>query len=189
MTVNLILATNAANQIGYSNGKLPWHLSNDLKRFKLLTMGHPVVMGLNTFKSIQHSMPSGFPGRDNHILSTTLTTSDIESLAQKNIKVHSSLSACLATLEGVDIWLIGGASLYDSALKSNCVDNLYLTLVHKESDCDVFLKTDLAAWKLFILKQRAEGIYWNLTQMDEGSDFDREGNWVSYWNIVLHKEF
>ena len=68
--VSIIVAKSENNVIG-SNGQLPWHLSEDLKKFKSITMGKPMIMGRNTFESIGKALP----GRKNIILTRNLNYS------------------------------------------------------------------------------------------------------------------
>ena len=97
-----IVAMNAARVIG-RDGTLPWHYSEDLKRFKRLTTGTTIVMGRNTFESIG-SKP--LPNRDNRVV----TRSHFD-----NVDCFASLESAITDCPG-DLWFIGGAKLYEAAL-------------------------------------------------------------------------
>ncbi len=153
MRINIIAAVSENNVIG-KNGKLPWHLSNDLKRFKRLTLNKPVVMGRKTFESIGRPLPQ----RRNIVLSTTLSNQD-------GIEVFNSLNACLKRLDAdkVDeIFIIGGERLYKETL--NLADKLFLTRVHtKIEDGDAFFPEIGSDWK---------NIKNEFHPKDEQNDFD-----------------
>lgn len=118
MTVTLILARARNGVIGV-DGKLPWHLPADLKRFKTLTMGRPMVMGRKTFDSF----PSTLPGRRHIVL-----TRDRKWSAPGAEVAHTPADA-LALAGGGDIAVIGGAEVF--ALFLDRADRIELT----EVDC------------------------------------------------------
>jgi dihydrofolate reductase len=97
-----IVAMNAARVIG-RDGTLPWHYSEDLKRFKRLTTGTTIVMGRNTFESIG-SKP--LPNRDNRVVTRAQFA---------NVACFDSVESAIKDCTG-DIWFIGGAKLYQAAL-------------------------------------------------------------------------
>ena len=154
MTVSLIVAVDRGNAIGWKDGRLPWKIPVDMKRFKELTTGGTVVMGWSTYKSLGRI--DGLPNRKNLVL-TRRTYPEIRGQFG-NVDIISSLDYVLR-LE--DPWIIGGASVYDQALEAGLVDEIYLTLVDESSGADVTLKHDLAAWKLFMLQQAKLGILWH----------------------------
>src|SRR5882724_4997529 len=104
------------------NNRLPWHLSEDLKRFKRLTMGHPIIMGRKTFESIGKPLP----GRANIVV-----TRD-PSLVLNGVVLAGSLQEALekgrASEGGKEIFVIGGAAMFEQA--HPLVDKLYLTRIH-----------------------------------------------------------
>ena len=125
MSISIIVAMTDDRVIGKEN-KLPWHLSEDLKRFKEITMGHPIVMGRKTFESIGKPLP----GRHNVVI-----THDTKRQIQ-GATVANSLDDALDHFEFVntEIFVIGGASVYEEALP--IADCLYLTLIHEKIEGD-----------------------------------------------------
>lgn len=123
MKLALIVA-HAENLTIGKDGKLPWHYSEDLKRFKRLTMGHPVIMGRKTYESIGHPLP----GRRNIVISRTYKFTGVEVFPslEKAFKAVSKESV---------VFIIGGASLYRHSLKT--ADLLYATVVHEHVTGDV----------------------------------------------------
>jgi len=120
ITFYLACATNGV--IG-RDGQLPWRLPADLKRFKALTMGKPMIMGRKTFESF----PSPLPGRRHIVLTRGAWTADGAEVAQ-------SVDAAL-DLAGDDIAVIGGAEIF--ALMLPRADRIELTEVHAEPEGDV----------------------------------------------------
>jgi dihydrofolate reductase len=135
--VSLIVAVAENGVIGRA-GKLPWHLPDDLKRFKALTMGHTIVMGRKTFESIGKPLP----GRRNVVL-----TRDRSFLRDGLVVVHN-LADGLRGLDGEDqIFVVGGAEVYRQAIPE--ADRIYQTLVHSEIDGDTsFTEFDSSDWDL-----------------------------------------
>jgi len=124
----IAIAAMASNRVIGRNGELPWRLPEDLKWFRKLTLGHPVIMGRATYASIG-SKP--LPGRRNIVLSRAGFDpghSDVEVLPS-----IEALRARVAAL-GEDVFLIGGAALYGSLL-AEC-DTLYLSLIHAAVEGD-----------------------------------------------------
>lgn len=131
-TVNIIAAVTRDLAIG-DHGDLLYHISDDLRRFRSLTMGHPIVMGRNTFESF----PKGaLPGRRNIIVTRN------PAYSAKGAETAGSLAEALALAatpaEGIDasqIFVIGGGQIYEQALP--LADNLMLTLIdacHPQAD-------------------------------------------------------
>lgn len=122
--ISIIVAVSTNNVIG-SEGGLPWKLSDDLKRFKRLTMGKPIVMGRRTWESIGRPLP----GRQNIVL-TGQTGFDAP-----GCDVAASPAEALAAAGNAnEIMIIGGSQIY--ALFLPKASRLYLTRVHAEIDGD-----------------------------------------------------
>jgi dihydrofolate reductase len=125
MTITLIVAVADNGVIGRDN-ELPWHLPEDLKRFKRLTMGKPIVMGRKTFESIGKPLP----GRVNIVV-----TRDPGYRREGVIVTHDVDSALRAAGEVPEIMVIGGAELFRSLLPR--AGRVHLTRVHGNIEGDV----------------------------------------------------
>jgi dihydrofolate reductase len=125
--LSIIAAIGENKELG-KGSKLPWHISDDLKRFKKITSGHTVIMGRNTFDSINNKP---LANRRNIILTKdTLYKHD-------HIEVVHSLDAALKKLDPAEeSFIVGGAAIYKLFLP--VTNKLYLTVVHKSFDADVF---------------------------------------------------
>jgi len=109
-----------------NNNELLWHVPEDLKRFKALTLGHPIIMGRKTFESIIAILGKPLPGRTNIVVSR-----QADYRAPEGVQIADSLETAfsLALLESPrEIHIGGGADLYRQALPA--VDRLYLTHFH-----------------------------------------------------------
>lgn len=167
MTVKMILAADEGNSIGWLNGQLPWKISPDMKRFKDLTTGHTVLMGMTTFKSL--GRPNGLPNRENIVLSRRPFAEAKIGLGDDVLLLSSidDIAGLLETRTHRDIWIIGGATVYAQALEKQLVDEIYFTQVHTLSGGDVTVPFDLHSWKLFIIRQRELGVNWELTSAED----------------------
>jgi len=141
MRVSLIVAV-AENGVIGAGGKLPWRLSADLKTFRRLTMGKPLIMGRKTFQSLKGPLD----GRDNIVLTTdpffeaqgvSVVTSFADAL---------TLARTLARTRGADeVMVIGGAEVFRAALP--LADRIYWTAVDASPEGDVrFPDADLSGW-------------------------------------------
>lgn len=117
----------AAGRIIGRDGTLPWHLPEDLQRFKELTTGASVVMGRATWESLPASVRP-LPGRRNIVLSRAA------GYAAAGAEVFASIEEALDAVAG-DVWVIGGASVYAEALPR--ADRIVRTRVHVSVDGDV----------------------------------------------------
>jgi dihydrofolate reductase len=160
--IKLILAIDKGNAIGWSNGELPWKSPSDMAYFKNCTQGSTVLMGNNTFKSLNR--PLGLPNRVNAVLSKSARP-EIDT----SIIVLDSLDQILTLkkTKSDDVWIIGGAQVYTQALDLQIVDELYITQVHVNSCADVVLPFEMYAWKLFVLQQRKLGVNWDLVDIQQ----------------------
>ncbi|MEJ7780355.1 MAG: dihydrofolate reductase [Daejeonella sp.] len=126
MTISLIVATDEKNGIG-KNNQLPWHLPADLKHFKMLTTGHPIIMGRKTFDSIGKALPN----RRNILISRQ------QDLVVEGAEVVQSLQdAFKLCKDEKEAFVIGGAQIFEQSLPF--ADILYLTLIHYNFDADTF---------------------------------------------------
>jgi dihydrofolate reductase len=126
--ISLIVAIDEKRGIG-KEGKLPWRLSADLKRFRELTMGHHLVVGRKTFESIGKPLP----GRH-----TIIVTRDAD-FKPEGCLLSGSIQEALALARDrgeTEVFVIGGAEIYAQTLEA--ADRVYLTQVHAEVDADTF---------------------------------------------------
>jgi dihydrofolate reductase len=120
----------ASNRVIGRDGKLPWHLPEDLKFFKRTTLGHPVLMGRRTFESILATLGKPLPGRLNLVVSHTMEPREDATVIREVTDI--------ATVPGVQspVYLIGGAQLYTSLLPQ--CSELILTYIEQPYEGDAF---------------------------------------------------
>lgn len=138
MTISLIWAMAQNRTIGVNNS-LPWRLPEDLKNFKALTTGKPVIMGRKTWDSLGRPLPN----RDNIVITRnpdlTLEGALVVASLEEGIELAKSKSPA-------EVMVIGGAEIYAQSLPM--ADRLYITLVHAEVDGDAhFPEFDLSVFK------------------------------------------
>ena len=132
MKISLIVAMSSNRVIG-NNNKMPWHLSADLKKFKKITMGAPILMGRKTYESIGRPLP----GRTNIIISRNPEYRPSVDTGQPGILVFNDINQALAHCAAAkEVFVIGGADFYRLMLP--LADTLYLTQIHQEFQGDTF---------------------------------------------------
>ncbi len=137
MRISLIVAMAQNRTIGVDR-TMPWHLPSDLKRFKRLTMGYPLLMGRKTHESIGRPLP----GRVNVVI-----TRDVGYQAPGCIVVHSMQEALAQAASCPELFIIGGASLYAELLPQAA--RIHLTLIHHDYAGDVlFPHIDQRCWRV-----------------------------------------
>ena len=127
--MNIVVAACKNRGIGFQNN-LPWKLKNELKYFRFLTKGlgnNAVVMGKNTCLSL----PRALPKRENFVLSSTLIQTDNDFNIIKNIGL-------LKKENYNNVWLIGGAQVYESMINNDMINTIYYTDIDEEFECDTF---------------------------------------------------
>lgn len=138
MTKSIIVVIDENNAIGKDNNLLV-HLPNDLKHFKEITQGHPVIMGRKTFQSL----PKGaLPNRRNIIISRN------KNLEFPNTEIVSSIQEAFELCKGEsEVFIIGGGTIYNETI--SIADKLYITLIHhKFENADTFFpEIDLQCWE------------------------------------------
>lgn len=137
--ISIIVAVSENNVIG-TEGKLPWRLPADLRRFKELTLGHPIIMGRKTYESIGRALP----GRRNIVI-----TRDQDFQAAGCEVAHSLEEAIKMSKVPFDseVFVIGGGQVYREALPR--ADRIYLTRVHTRVAGDaVFPELEKLEWKI-----------------------------------------
>jgi len=126
MIISAIVALSENRVIGKDNA-MPWHLPADLRHFKEITLGKPIIMGRKTFLSIGRALP--------HRLNVVIT-SDTDFQAAHCTVVHSIEEAMTAVSGREEIMVIGGRILFEQMLPQ--VSRLYLTIIHAQFEGDVF---------------------------------------------------
>lgn len=132
-----LVAALARNSVIGASGKLPWHLPEDLKHFKKLTLGHPVIMGRRTWDSLGKPLP----GRENIVISRKT------GFEAPGASVAASVEAAIALCAGEPAaFVIGGAEIYAAALP--LADGLVLTEIDRDYEGDTrFPDWDRKCWR------------------------------------------
>ncbi len=132
----IIVAASENRVIGVSN-TLPWHIKEDLQRFKSLTKGYPIIMGRKTYDSLPKKP---LPHRENIVISRNRDL-------QEGDKVCASLEEALEYCSGKEkVFICGGGTIYEAAM--DLADTIELTLVHQTIDGDTFFpELNMAQWK------------------------------------------
>ena len=132
-----LVAAVAANGVIGAKGSLPWRLPEDLKHFKKLTMGHPVIMGRRTWESLGRPLPA----RDNVVVSRT------RGFEAPGAAVAASLDAALALCAGERLaFVIGGTQLFQAALP--LARGLVMTEIHRDYEGDTWFPAfDRSQWR------------------------------------------
>lgn len=132
-----IIAAVARNGVIGRDNAMPWHLSDDLKRFRALTTGHPIIMGRRTHESLGRPLPK----RRNIVISRD------PAFVAPGCEVQPSLGAALvACADASEVFIIGGAQLYAAALA--LADCLQLTEIDADFDGDTrFPQFDRRQWR------------------------------------------
>ena len=137
MPLSLIVAHAKNNVIG-RNGKIPWYLPVDLKHFKKVTFGSPVIMGRHTFESL----PGALPGRQNIVITRNPSYS-----AKGAITVHSLGEALDLVKDAPEAFIIGGGQIYKEAMP--LVTTAYITQINADFDGDAYFEGfDPKDWEL-----------------------------------------
>jgi dihydrofolate reductase len=137
MILSLIVAVAKNNVIG-SDNKLLWHMPADLKHFKSITMGCPVIMGRKTYESIGKPLP----GRTNIVVTRT------DGFTARGCTIANSLQEAVDLCESdKEVFIIGGGEVYRQAI--HAADKIYLTRIDGEFEGDaVFPELSTSDWKL-----------------------------------------
>ncbi|MCB5183881.1 dihydrofolate reductase [Methylobacillus gramineus] len=134
--LSLIVAVAQQRVIGLNN-TLPWHLPEDLKRFRALTTGHHIIMGRKTYDSLNRLLPDR---------TTVIVTRNRDYQVSGALIAHSLQEAVLLAEGDDEVFLIGGAELYREGLQ--LADRLYITQIDAAFEGDAFLpEFDLTDWQ------------------------------------------
>jgi dihydrofolate reductase len=135
MRIAAVVAMAENRVIGRQN-QLPWQMPADLQHFKKVTMGKPIIMGRKTYQSIGRPLP----GRCNIVI-----THDLDFQAPGCVVVNSVTSALEASAESDEIFIIGGALLFEHLLPR--IQRIYMTVIHHEIDGDAhFPEMKMSEW-------------------------------------------
>ena len=136
--ITVIAAIAKNNELGKDND-LIWYLSADLKRFKKVTTGHHILMGRKTFESIGKPLPNR----------TTVIITRNDNYFVDGCLIANSLEAAIELAKNdSEVYIIGGAQIYQQALNSKLVDKLDITHVHETFEADVFFPIiDTNVWQ------------------------------------------
>lgn len=133
----IVVAMGEKNEIGFEN-QLLWHLPKDLKHFKEITSGHPVIMGRKTYESIGKPLPNR----------TNIVISRKTDWFEEGILIVGSIKEAVKFAKKIDedIFIIGGGKIYEQTME--IVDKLEVTLVKVDLEADTFFpKIDSKVWK------------------------------------------
>lgn len=160
--ITAVVAIGRNRELG-KDGKLLWHIPDDLKRFKRLTLGHPIIMGRKTFESIVGYLGGPLPGRTNIVVTKdpawkydgVMKANDLESA----IKIGKGL-------DSEEVGIGGGAQIYEQALKY--IDKLYLTLIDDEKQADSFFPPyeDIFTKKVFEEEHEWNGLRYKWVDLE-----------------------
>ena len=155
-----LIAAMAKNRVIGSNNRLPWHLPADLRNFRRVTMGKPIVMGRKTFDSIGRPLP----GRTNVVISRN------RNYRPEGCMIFHSIDTALHQLHHYEeVMVIGGASFYEQLLP--VAERLYLTLIDEDFAGDTFFpQFDVSQWHQI-----------------ERHDFPADGEAAPYRFVILEK--
>tara|TARA_B100000965_G_scaffold239960_1_gene201288 strand:+ start:1993 stop:2481 length:489 start_codon:yes stop_codon:yes gene_type:complete len=159
MIISLIVAMDKNNLIG-KNNKIPWHIPGELKRFRAITMGKPIIMGRKTFESIGKPLD----GRENVVLTNN------KSYKQAGVKSYNNISEVISDFTNYDeIFIIGGSEIY--ALVLPLAHKLYVTKIDKIYDGDTWFPK----------------IHYNEWKIQESTQITEETTQTQYENIIYTK--
>jgi len=158
--ISIIVAIAGKKRVIGTKGGMPWYIPEELKRFKEITMGHPIIMGRKTHESIGKALP----GRTNIII-----TSNLAYQAKGCIVVHD-LNEAFKMTQGKpgdnEVFIIGGGQIYKEVLPRT--DKLYLTVIDKEIKGDVFFP-DYSEFKKVIRQseeQKSDGFKYKFLELE-----------------------
>lgn len=137
--ITIIAAIGNQNELGKDND-LIWHLPADLKRFKKVTSGNYIIMGRNTYESIGRPLPNR---------TTVIITRNKTYQQEGCVVVHSIEEALEVSKEQEQVFIIGGAKIYEQCMAKDLVDRLDITQVHAKFEADVFFpEIDPNIWEV-----------------------------------------
>lgn len=153
--VSAVAAIGKNRELG-KDGKLLWHIPDDLRRFKALTKGHSVVMGRKTFQSIASYLGGPLPERTNVVVSRGERPLEYSGAPFTNVVWANSVEEALEKAQALDeeIFIGGGAQIYEAVFPYT--DRLHLTLIDDERDADSLFPPYEAEFTRIILDEARE---------------------------------
>jgi len=158
--INIIVAVAGKKRVIGKKGGLPWYIPQELKRFKEITMGHPIIMGRKTHESIGKVLP----GRTNIVVTRGKGKGEREVIIVNSLE--DAVRRARKSPGSEEIFIIGGGQIYQEAI--NLADKLYLTYIDKEIKGDVFFP-DYSEFKKVVYKsnwQEHEGIRYKFLELE-----------------------
>lgn len=153
--ISIIVAMDDKRGIG-KNNKLPWHIPEDLKRFRRLTSQHTIIMGRKTFESILSYTGKPLPNRINMVITRN------PDFRAEGVSINTSLEEALSEAkenEQSEIFIIGGAQIFQQAVDMGVVDRIYLTKVEGDYNADTFFPEYSQFKKIIHEEEGSEGEY------------------------------
>jgi len=138
----VIIGAVAQNRVIGNKGKIPWHISEDLKHFKRVTLNHPVIMGRVTYEEIINVLGKPLPERVNIVISRTLDKN------KDDIVITNSVEEAIeeAKKHSDRVYVIGGQKIYEQTIA--LADRLEITKVHQDFEGDAFFpEIHMEEWK------------------------------------------
>jgi len=160
MSAIALVVAIADNGVIGDRGKIPWRIADDMKFFKAVTLGKPIIMGRKTWDSLPKKP---LPGRTNIVV-----TRDRDFTAPDAVVVHS-FDEAIAAVAGVDeIAIIGGVDIYKAALPK--ASRIYLTEVHRDFEGDARFDFDRTGWREISREKRTtpEGLHYSFVALERG---------------------
>ncbi|WP_144901216.1 dihydrofolate reductase [Halobellus captivus] len=137
----VLIAAVGANRVIGRDGGMPWHFSEDLKHFKRITTGHPVIVGRKTYETVVDALGEPFPGRTSVVLSSQSLDLPAGAALANSVEEAIERAAVDAAERGVETaYVAGGGRIYEQFLP--VADRLILTEIHDTYDGD----TRFPAW-------------------------------------------
>jgi dihydrofolate reductase len=149
-----IVAAVAANGVIGADGEMPWHYPADLRHFKQLTMGHPVILGRVTYETIADRIGGPLPGRTSVVLTRSPDRVDTSSPRVRVATTVEEAVECARETDASEAFVAGGASVYEQFLP--VADRMVLTEVHETHEGDTtFPGWDEENWQELERDERA----------------------------------
>ena len=158
---SIIVAIGKNNEIG-KNNKLLWHIPEDLKKFKEITLGKTVIMGKNTYENIGKSL------LDRHNIVLSKNSKLFSNNCNEKLEIYDDFSKIVEKYKNSDdeVFIIGGAQVYKKALELGIIEKLYISHINfsdneadtyfPEIDCNMWKKVEeekYAGWKFCVYKK------------------------------------